>query len=307
MKKKLLFIYNAKSGTAAITKQLSSIIDVFIKHGYFVDVYQTQSARDAKRQIAKRANEFDMVVCSGGDGTLNEIASGLMKLPKEQRPVVGYIPSGSTNDFAGSIGLKKDMLENAKIAVMGKPYQVDIGSFNKKNFVYIAAFGIFTKVSYSTPQKLKNIFGHQAYVMEGIKSISTIKSYRMRFEYNGNVLEGDYIYGMVSNANSAGGFSGIMGNDVVLDDGLYEVTLVKTPKNLFDVLDIVNALVNKKSSEYIQSFKVSEIKVYSKKKVAWTLDGEYGGSHKEVQIINNKNAMTILGDNVEAEVTEEKE
>lgn len=305
--KKLLFIYNAKSGTAAITRQLSSVIDIFIKHGYFVDVYQTQSARDAKRQIAKRASEFDMIVCSGGDGTLNEVASGLMHIEKERRPVVGYIPSGSTNDFAGSIGLKKDMIENARIAVMGTPYHVDIGSFNKKNFVYIAAFGIFTKVSYSTPQKLKNIFGHQAYVMEGIKSISTIKSYRMRFEYEGNVLEGDYIYGMISNANSAGGFSGIMGNDVILDDGLYEVTLVKTPKNLFDVLDIVNALINKKPSEYIQSFKVSEIKIFSKKKVAWTLDGEYGGSHKEVQIINNKNAMTILGSNAEVVDTEEKE
>ena len=307
MKKKLLFIYNAKSGTAAITRQLSSIIDIFIKHGYFVDVYQTQSARDAKKQIAKRGSEFDMIVCSGGDGTLNEIASGLMRIEKEQRPIVGYIPSGSTNDFAGSIGLKKDMLENARIAVMGKPHYVDIGSFNKKNFVYIAAFGIFTKVSYTTPQKLKNIFGHQAYVMEGIKSISTIKSYRMRFEYDGNVLEGDYIYGMVSNANSAGGFSGIMGDDVILDDGLYEVTLVKTPKNLLEVLDIVNALLNKKPSEYIQSFKVSEMKVYSKRKVAWTLDGEYGGTHKEVHIRNNQNAITILGGNVEAEDTEEKE
>ncbi len=306
MKKKLLFIYNAKSGTAAITKQLSSIIDIFIKHGYFVDVYQTQSARDAKRQIAKRANEFDMVVCSGGDGTLNEVASGLMRLPKENRPVVGYIPSGSTNDFAGSIGLKKDMMENAKIAVMGTPYQVDIGSFNKKNFVYIAAFGIFTRVSYTTPQKLKNLFGHQAYIMEGIKSISTIKSYRMRFEYEDKVIEDDFIYGMISNSNSAGGFSGIMGHDVVLDDGLYEVTLVRTPKNLIELLDIVNALVNQKTSEFIYSFKVSEIRVFSKKKIAWTLDGEYGGSHKEVYIYNNKNAMTILGDMHKHEHSTEK-
>lgn len=292
--KKLLFIYNAKSGTATIGKKLAEIIDIFIKHGYYVDAYQTQSALDAKNQIIERGNQFDLVVCSGGDGTLNEIASGLMQL--EVRPVIGYIPSGSTNDFAGSIGLKKDMLVNAEIAVSGKPYKVDIGSFNDKNFVYIAAFGIFTEVSYSTSQKLKNVLGHQAYVVEGIKSLPSVKSYRVRFEYDGNVIEDDFIYGMVSNSNSAGGFKGIMGDDVILDDGLYEVTLVKTPHNPAELANIAQALLSKKrTSEYIYSFKVSEIKAYSDENIAWTVDGENGGSHREVTIKNNPNAITVIG------------
>ncbi len=292
--KKLLFIYNAKSGTAAISKKLAQIIDIFIKSGYYVDIYQTQAARDAKRQIIKRGNQFDLVVCSGGDGTLNEIASGLMKL--KDRPIIGYIPSGSTNDFAGSIGLKKDMLENARIAVSGKPYKVDIGSFNDKNFVYIAAFGIFTEVSYSTSQKLKNVLGHQAYVVEGIKSLPSVRSYRMRFEYDGKVIEDDFIYGMVSNSNSAGGFKGIMGSDVVLDDGLYEVTLVKKPHNPAELASIAQALLSKnKTSKYIYSFKVSEIKAYSDIEVAWTVDGECGGSYREVTIKNNPNAITVIG------------
>ena len=247
--KKLLFIYNAKSGTAGISKKLAGIIDIFIKHGYYVDAYQTQSALDAKNQIIERGNQFDLVVCSGGDGTLNEVASGLMQL--EERPVIGYIPSGSTNDFAGSIGLKKDMLENAEIAVSGRPYKVDIGTFNDKNFVYIAAFGIFTEVSYSTSQRLKNVLGHQAYVVEGIKSLPSVKSYRVRFEYDGNVIEDDFIYGMVSNSNSAGGFKGIMGDDVVLDDGLYEVTLVKKPHNPIELASIAQALLNKRRQRNI--------------------------------------------------------
>lgn len=292
--KKLLFIYNAKSGTAGIVKKLAAIIDIFIKNGYYVDAYQTQSALDAKNQIIERGNQFDLVVCSGGDGTLNEVASGLMQL--EERPIIGYIPSGSTNDFAGSIGLEKDMLKNAEIAVSGKPYKVDIGTFNDKNFVYIAAFGIFTEVSYSTSQKLKNVLGHQAYVVEGIKSLPSVRSYRMRFEYDGNVIEDDFIYGMVSNSNSAGGFKSIIGDDVVLDDGLYEVTLVKKPHNPIELASIAQALLNKKkTSEYIYSFKVSEIKAYSDEEIAWTVDGENGGMHREVTIRNNPNAITVIG------------
>lgn len=303
--KKLLFIYNAKSGTAAIRKYLAGIIDIFIRRGYYVEAYQTQAARDAKKQIVQRANQFDMVVCSGGDGTLNEVASGLMQL--KDRPNIGYIPSGSTNDFAGSIGLKKDMLENAKIAVSGVPYKVDIGSFNNRNFVYIAAFGLFTEVSYSTSQKMKNVLGHQAYIVEAIKSLPNVRSYRMRFEYDGNVIEDDFVYGMISNSNSAGGFSGIVGNDVLLDDGLYEVTLIKKPRNPGDIANIATAVLNrKKTSEYVYSFKVSEIKVSSKEAVAWTLDGECGGAHREVYIKNNPNAITILGRRKKAG-TKEKE
>ena len=293
--KKLLFIYNAKSGTAAISKHLAEIIDIFIKGGYFVETYQTPCALDARKQVVERGNDYDLVVCSGGDGTLNEIASGLMQM--EERPVIGYIPSGSTNDFAGSIGLHKDMVANAKVVMNGRKYKVDIGSFNDHgNFVYVAAFGLFTEVSYSTSQKLKNALGHQAYVLEAIKSIPSIKSYKMKFEYNCNVIEGEFIYGMVSNSNSVGGFKGLINGEVVVDDGLYEVTLVKIPKNVSELGNIVQALLSKeKKSPYIYSFKASKLRAYSTEPVVWTLDGECGGSHKEVTIRNNPNAMTIIG------------
>ena len=293
--KKLLFIYNAKSGTAGISRYLAEIIDTFIKSGYYVEAYQTQCALDAKKQIIERANQFDLVVCSGGDGTLNEVVSGVMQL--EDKPVIGYIPTGSTNDFATSIGLKKNMLNNAKIAVGGYKYKVDVGTFNEeRNFVYVVAFGAFTEVSYATPQRLKNVIGHPAYVIEAVKSLPSIKSYHMRFEFDGKVIEDDFIYGMISNSNSVGGFKGLTGKDVILDDGLYEVTLVKMPRNIQDLTGIAQGMLNSRvKSEYVYRFKVSEIKAYSAEPVGWTVDGECGGTHKSVIIKNNPNAVTIMG------------
>ncbi|MBQ6814124.1 MAG: YegS/Rv2252/BmrU family lipid kinase [Lachnospiraceae bacterium] len=293
--KKLLFIYHAKSGTAGIARHLCEVIDIFIKSGYYVDAYQTQSPLDAKRQIVQRAKDFDMVVCSGGDGTLNEAVSGIMML--DNPPLLGYIPSGSTNDFAGSIGLKKNMVTNAKIAVGGSKYKVDVGTFNgNKNFVYVVAFGLFTEVSYSTSQGLKNVIGHQAYILEAIKSLPSIKAYKMRFEFDGKVIEDEFVYGMISNSRSVGGIKGLMGDDVVLDDGLYEVTLIKKPKKIQDLSGIVQAVINTKAkSEYIYRFKVSEIKVSSDEPVKWTVDGECGGEHKSVYVTNIPNAVTIMG------------
>ena len=293
--KRLLFIYNAKSGTGAIAKNLSNIIDLFVKSGYRVEAYPTQSVMDAKKQVINRSHEFDLIVCSGGDGTLNEVVSGVMQL--EDKPVIGYIPTGSTNDFATSIGLKKNMLNNAKIAVGGYKYKVDVGTFNQdRNFVYVVAFGAFTEVSYATPQKLKNVIGHPAYLIEGIKSLPSIKSHHMRFEFNDKVIEDDFIYGMISNSNSVGGFKGLTGKNVVLDDGLYEVTLVKMPKNIQELAYIAQAMLNPKiKSEYVYRFKVSEIRAYSTEAVGWTVDGECGGNHKSVTIVNNPNAVTIMG------------
>lgn len=293
--KRLLFIYNAKSGTGAVAKRLSDIIDVFVKSGYRVEAYPTQCVMDAKKQIMERSQEFDLIVCSGGDGTLNEVVSGVMQL--EDKPVIGYIPTGSTNDFAGSIGLKKNMLLNAKIAVGGCKYKVDVGTFNEdRNFVYVVAFGAFTKVSYATPQRLKNVIGHPAYLIEAIKSLPTIKSYHMRFEFDGNVIEDDFIYGMISNSNSVGGIKGLTGKDVILDDGLYELTLVKMPKNVQDLTGIAQGMLNSKiESEYVYRYKVSEVKAYSAEPVGWTVDGECGGTHKSVTIKNNPNAVTIMG------------
>ena len=226
---------------------------------------------------------------------LNEVVSGAMQL--EDKPLIGYIPTGSTNDFATSIGLGKNMINNAKIAVGGYKYKVDVGTFNEdRNFVYVVAFGAFTKVSYATSQKLKNIIGHPAYVVEAIKSLPTIKSHHLRFEFDGKVIEDDFIYGMISNSNSVGGFKGLTGSNIVLDDGLYEVTLVKMPKNIKELGSIAQAMINPKlKSEYVIRFKVSEISAYSTEAVGWTVDGECGGKHKSVTIRNNPNAVTIMG------------
>lgn len=294
MDKKLLFVYNAKSGKAKIRAKLADIIDTFIKAGYRVEAYQTQCPQDASNKIAKDGEKFDMLVCSGGDGTLNEVVTGVMKL--NHKPVIGYIPSGSTNDFGKSIGLCKDMVMSANVAVNGQITSVDIGQFNDdKNFVYIAAFGIFTEVSYQTSQNMKNVLGHQAYIIEGIKSLPSVKAYKMKVEYENGVFEDEFIYGMISNSESAGGFKGISGKDVILDDGLYEGTFIRKPKSPLELTSIINCLLaGNNKCDGIYSFKTSKVKITSAEPVSWTIDGEFGGEHTEVNIINHKNAINIM-------------
>lgn len=294
MDKKLLFIYNAKSGKAKIRNKLVDIIDVFIKAGYRVESYQTQCPMDASAKIEKDGLGFDMIVCSGGDGTLNEVISGAMKL--ENKPIIGYIPSGSTNDFGKTLGLYKDMIKSANVAVNGIPVSVDVGEFNgNKNFIYIAAFGIFTDVSYQTPQNMKNVLGHQAYIIEGIKSLPSIKSYKMKIEYENGKFEDEFIYGMVSNSESAGGFKGISGKNVILDDGLYEGTFIRKPRTPLELTSIINSIISGNTkSDAIYNFKTSKIKITSEEPVSWTIDGEFGGEHKEVNISNHMNAIQIM-------------
>ncbi len=292
--KKLLFIYNAHSGKAQIKIHLSDIIDLFIKAGYEVDIHPTQKPLDAKEQILKKAESYDMIVCSGGDGTLNETVSGVMEL--EEKPVIGYIPAGSTNDFASSIKLPKRMIDAAEVIVSGNPISVDIGSFNSKNFVYVAGFGAFTEVSYMTSQNLKNVLGHQAYIVEAVKSITKLKSYNMRIEHDGEVIEDKFLYGMVSNSKSVGGFKGIAGKGVKMDDGVFEVTLITPPKNPIELQMIVTTLlgVTKGRCNNIYSFTSADIKFISEINVPWVLDGEYGGSPKIVNITDNHKAISVM-------------
>jgi len=295
MKKKLLFIYNAKSGKAKMRTYLADVIDTFVKEGYRVEAYPTQSMGDARRKVNELGKKYDLIVCSGGDGTLNEVISGVMDIDKD--PIIGYIPSGSTNDFAASIKLPKEITNSMKVAVKGTPISVDVGSFNEsRNFIYIAAFGIFTSVSYQTSQTLKNALGHTAYVIEGVKNIGEItKSYHMKFRFDGKVIEDNFIYGMITNTKSVGGFGNITGNNVVLNDGLFEVTLVKEVKNAVSLESVLEAMINtKKKSEYVYRFKTSSLTISSKEPVAWVLDGESGGSHKRVKINNHKKAVKIM-------------
>ena len=292
-RKKLLFVLNPYSGKGQIKNKLLEIVDIFVKNGYRVTVHTTQCPQDAMHLVEKTAGKYDLVVCSGGDGTLDETVTGMMR--REERVPIGYIPAGSTNDFAGSLKIPKRMEKAAEVAVEGVPFSCDIGRFNGDYFVYIAAFGIFTDVSYGTSQELKNRIGHAAYIIEGLKRLHTIKSYHMRVEYEDKVIEDDFIYGMVSNSTSAGGFKNITGKDVMLDDGVFEVTLIRMPKNPLELNEIITCLTNmRQSTEYIYSFKTDKIKFISQEETPWTLDGEYGGSHTELVIENEEKAVEIM-------------
>ena len=291
--KKLLFVVNGHSGKGQIKNKLLDIIDIMIKEGYHVQVHTTQEREDATKVVREQAKYYDLVVCSGGDGTLDEAVTGMMQ--SEVRTPLGYIPAGSTNDFANSLEIPKDMIQAAKTAVLGVPFSCDVGEFNGDYFIYVAAFGIFTDVSYATSQELKNALGHVAYILEGAKRLHTIKSYHMRVEYDGNEIEGDFLLGMITNSTSVGGFKNMTGKDVKLDDGMFEVTLIHKPKNIIELNTIIASLTNlKDETDLIDSFRADSVKFYSEDEIPWTLDGEFGGDHKEVQIKDHCKAVDIM-------------
>ena len=302
--RKMLFIYNPNAGTGLIKSKLSDIVDTFAKGGYEITIYPTQKYQDAMEKTMEYQEQYDLVVCSGGDGTLDEVVTGMLSR-KDQIPV-GYIPAGTTNDFANSLQIPKDMLEAANIIVNGKPFACDVGGFNDDHFVYIAAFGIFTDVSYETKQSMKNILGYLAYLLEGAKRIFNIPSYRIRVTYDDKVIEDEFIYGMVTNSRSVGGFSGIIGPDVVFDDGEFEVTLIRTPKNAIELNELLGAIVMRQiNPERMYSFKSGNVRFESEVEIPWTLDGEFGGEHSDVLIRNQKQALQIMVKN-ENEVEPEK-
>ncbi len=293
MKQRLLFIFNLRSGKGKIKENLAEIVDIMVKAGWEVTVYTTQCQGDAVEKARLEAGEYDRIVCSGGDGTLDEVVTGMMKA--KSRVPIGYIPAGSTNDFGNSLGIDKDMRKAAQIAASGRMFPCDIGRFNDDFFVYVAAFGLFTDVSYQTSQDMKNVLGHAAYILEGAKQLWDIPSMRMQVEYDGNVLYDEFIYGMITNSNSVGGFDGLISGDVILNDGVFEVTLIKTPKNPMELSEVLACLTNiRKESDMLYTFQTSSIKFTSSESVSWTLDGEYGGNHQTVLIEDCPRALEIL-------------
>ncbi|PJJ27483.1 diacylglycerol/lipid kinase family protein [Lacrimispora celerecrescens] len=292
--KKILFIFNPRSGKAQIRNKLMDILDIFTKAGYELLVHVTQRTGDAMEAAAAYGDSVDLVVCSGGDGTLNETISGLMKL--DNIPDLGYIPAGSTNDFASSLKISKSMVKAAEAAVFGEPFPIDIGCFcGDRHFVYIAAFGAFTEVSYLTPQDKKNVLGHQAYMLEGMKSLASIQSYELRIECEELTLEGEFIFGMITNTMSVGGFKGLVTQDVALDDGEFEVLLIRTPKTPLDLTNIINYMFLKEEpNEYVHKFRTRSLRILSKEPIDWVLDGEFGGTRREVNIINLKKRIRIM-------------
>lgn len=294
MDKKMLFIYNPRAGKAQIRSNLLDIIDIFVKAGYEVTAYPTQASGDAVKAVKNRHNGYEIVVCSGGDGTLDEVVTGMMQC--EEKLPIGYVPAGSTNDFANSLKIPKNMIKAADVVVRGKNFACDIGAFNNDSFIYVAAFGIFTNVSYETKQDVKNVLGHAAYLLEGVRALPSIRSYPLKITCDQQVIEGEFLYGMVTNSHSIGGFRGITGTgkEVLLDDGVFEVTLIRKPSNPLELNNIIVAMVDKRvKSEHIYSFTASRIVVESEEPLAWTLDGEFGGEHRKAVIENKTKALEI--------------
>lgn len=292
--KQMLFIVNPRSGKGQIKNHLLDILDIFVKGGYEISVHITQRPQDATEIVRQRANQAELIVCSGGDGTLSETISGMVEF--DTPPVLGYIPAGSTNDFAASIHISSDMAKAARDIMEGSPYPIDIGSFCKNRyFVYIAAFGAFTEVSYMTPQEKKNFLGHQAYMLEGVKSLISLKSYKMKVEAEDFVLEGEFIFGMVTNTISVGGFKGLVTQDVALNDGMFEVLLIRTPKTPMDFRNIISYMfLKEEQNEYVHKFKTNYLKLISEEPVDWVLDGEFGGTRTEVEIKNLQKKIEII-------------
>ena len=309
--KKLLFVYNPRAGKEMLKPRLSDVLDTFVKAGYEVTVHPTQAYRDAYYQIKEyEVGKYDLIACSGGDGTIDEVATGMMKRREMGKDVVpvGYIPAGTTNDFAKSLHIPRKPLAAADNAVKGVPFPCDIGKFNDSVFVYIAAFGIFTDVSYETDQAVKNVLGHMAYILEGAKRIFNIPSYKIKVEHDGEVIEDEFIFGMVTNSRSVGGFSNMVGKNIVFDDGLFEVTLIKTPKNPIALQEIIAALlIEQVDTKHMYTFKTKKITFDSVEEIPWTLDGEFGGEQDYVEIENVQKAMEIMvPENHVLELSEQK-
>ena len=294
--KKMYFIVNLVAGRADIGDKLGEIIDEFNKSDYEVTVYVTQTSGDAA-EMSRYAceNGYDVLVCAGGDGTLSQCLQGVMEC--QQRIPIGYIPAGSTNDFARSLAIPKTTMDAVRWITHGKPAKCDVGGFNNEYFSYIVAFGAFTNVTYETSQQLKNIFGHSAYIFSGLMQLTSIRSKRMRIEYNDEVIEDDFIFGMVTNSSSVAGLLSM--NDFLLDDGQFEVILIKKPTNIVQLQQILSSLINiseEINKDYIKFFRTDKITFtsLSDEPITWTRDGEYGGDSHVNTVVNYHRAVEFI-------------
>ena len=297
-RKKLLFILNPRAGTMQASKNLSDIMQIFSDAGYLTSVLLTAKSGDARDFAHQYANEYDVVACAGGDGTYNEMIDGVISSGAKCK--VGYIPAGSTNDFGASIGLSKNIIEAAKAIANGETITLDVGSFNGQYFSYVASFGAFTSASYSVPQNLKNIFGHTAYVLQGIKDIVSIKSQHVKVITDEglpteHVIEEDLVFGAVCNATSVGGVLKLDSFRVDMNDGLMEVLLIKSPKNLLDVNSIAMSLLsNSLDTKDIAFYSAKTVRFEMSPDVPWTLDGEYKEGESDIKIETVCDAVNIL-------------
>lgn len=284
---------NPCSGKKKANKFLTDIVDIFTKEGYMNTVLTTLKRGDGTVYAKEYASNFDLITCIGGDGTFNEVVAGLLE--NDIDVPIGYIPAGSTNDFASSLNLSGGIVKAAQDIVKGERVPLDIGSFNGRKFSYVASFGAFTQTSYSTPQSIKNMLGHIAYVLEGAASITSIRPEHLKIEADGKTYEGDYIFGAISNSTSFGGVLKINPEYVDMSDGKFELLLVKAPKNPIDLTEILYMLSNQDYNSGMLIFiNADKFKIHANDKMAWSLDGEYQEGCQDIVIENLHHAVDVI-------------
>ena len=294
MKQKLLIIMNPVAGTKKPNKHLTEILSLFCENGYDCRVQMTRPDYGADKIVKDYGKNKDLIVCIGGDGTFNEFVSGLIECGLS--PKIGYIPSGSTNDFATGLGISLNPLKAAKDIIEGTPRTLDAGIFNDRVFIYTSSFGVFTKSSYSTPRDLKNALGYTAYVLEGAKEITNIPSIKLKAVCKEKTLDGNYIFGAVCNTMQiGGGFVSFDKANIDMNDGLLEVLLIKYPKNPVEITQTLFELKNSKfNTHFFEFFSTEEITFFTEEELDWTIDGEYQKGSREIKVKNIKNAITLI-------------
>ena len=291
--KKLLFIMNPFSGQKKANKVLPEILLLFAQAGYDVTTAMTTGQGSASHTAKRLGGSVDLVVCCGGDGTMNETITGMLQ--GGHTTPLGYIPSGTTNDFANSLKLSHDPIQAAKDILEGQPVPYDIGKFNDRYFCYVASFGAFTKASYAVPQNLKNALGHTAYVLGGISELSQIRNEHVRMEIDGEIIEDDFLFGAICNSTSIGGILTLPPDRVDMGDGIFEVMLIRSARNLTELTECITAVQNQTYNCSMITFRpANSIKITCDPYLAWTLDGEKADGNKEIQVENLHHAMHLV-------------
>ena len=292
--KRMLFVMNPHAGQKKANRHLAEIISIFNRAGFEVVIHMTECQGDATQVVQQRAKDMDLVVCCGGDGTFNEAMTGLLRSGADIP--IGYIPAGSTNDFAASLKLPTSILAAARSIVKGQPISYDVGKFGARYFSYVASFGAFTHTSYATPQTVKNALGHTAYLLAGIQELSQIRKVHIRMELEDEVIEDDYLFGAVSNSTSMGGVLTLNANQVDMRDGQFEILLIRAPRTLTELPECILALQTQNYSHcgMITFRSVKKVKIFADPAMPWTLDGEREDGHGEILVENLHHAIRLI-------------
>lgn len=291
--KKILLALNPCAGQRRANRVLPEIIRIFLDAGYRCETFITAASGDATRYVAEHAADFDRIVCIGGDGTLNETIAGVLQAGVDLP--IGYIPAGTTNDYANSLSLSGDVLQAARDAVEGDVYPLDVGTFNGRYFTYTASCGAFTRASYSTPQSMKNTLGHFAYVLEGIKDLASLKPFHLHVETEDRMLDDDFLFCSITNSTSVGGILKLDSEMVALNDGRFEVMLIRNPATPIQLSTILHGLTTLDlPNEMVHFFSAKRISVDCSAPMEWTLDGERAEGSDHIEMNNLHSAVRIV-------------